>query len=83
VRRIELDLRIDGPRDSLSFPSKKPPLDADGRVTQSGLLRLVQCPQRRIVPLGLTETEVKALVEFLHTLAGEGYQDNPPTSFPR
>jgi hypothetical protein len=36
----------------------------------------------RIVPLGLTESEIDALVEFLHALEGEGYQDIPPSGFP-
>jgi cytochrome c peroxidase len=36
----------------------------------------------RIVPLGLSETEVNALVAFLRTLDGEGYQDTAPTVFP-
>jgi cytochrome c peroxidase len=37
----------------------------------------------KIVPLGLTDTEVSAIVEFLHTLEGDGYQDVPPSMFPQ
>ena len=37
----------------------------------------------RIVPLGLSTTEVDALVAFLRALEGEGYQDRPPTAFPK
>jgi cytochrome c peroxidase len=37
----------------------------------------------RIRPLGLTREEVDALVAFLHTLNGEGYQDRPPRHFPQ
>lgn len=34
-------------------------------------------------PLGLTEAEVTALVAFLQSLDGEGYQDTAPKIFPR
>jgi cytochrome c peroxidase len=34
-------------------------------------------------PLGLTDAEVTALVSFLQSLDGEGYQDTPPRIFPR
>ena len=37
----------------------------------------------KIQPLGLTDAEIDALVAFMHALEGEGYQDSPPTSFPR
>jgi cytochrome c peroxidase len=37
----------------------------------------------RIVPLGLTPAELDALVAFLRSLEGEGYQDVPPKAFPR
>jgi len=37
----------------------------------------------RVRPLGLTPQEVDALVAFLRALDGEGYQDQPPKSFPR
>lgn len=37
----------------------------------------------RIGPLGLTPAEVEALVAFLRTLDGEGYQDRPPRYFPQ
>jgi cytochrome c peroxidase len=37
----------------------------------------------KIQPLGLTDEEIDALVAFLKTLEGEGYQDTPPTTFPQ
>jgi cytochrome c peroxidase len=37
----------------------------------------------RIKPLHLSEQDVDALVAFLESLAGEGYQDTPPKSFPQ
>jgi cytochrome c peroxidase len=37
----------------------------------------------RIVPLKMSDREIDALVEFLHTLSGEGYQDIQPAVFPR
>lgn len=37
----------------------------------------------KIKPIGLTDPEIDALVEFLRALEGEGYQDTPPTSFPQ
>jgi cytochrome c peroxidase len=37
----------------------------------------------RIRPLGLTPQDVDALVAFLKTLDGEGYQDHSPRYFPR
>ena len=37
----------------------------------------------RIRPLKLTPQDVNALVAFLETLNGEGYQDTPPRHFPR
>jgi cytochrome c peroxidase len=37
----------------------------------------------KIVPLGLTEEEIGALVEFLHALDGEGYADIAPQHFPQ
>ncbi|HVZ20442.1 MAG TPA: hypothetical protein VG871_05240, partial [Vicinamibacterales bacterium] len=36
-----------------------------------------------IHPLGLSPREVDAIVEFLDTLNGEGWQDQGPSSFPR
>ena len=38
---------------------------------------------RRLVPLGLTSGEIDAIVSFLRTLEGEGYQDQPPGHFPQ
>jgi cytochrome c peroxidase len=37
----------------------------------------------KMKPLNLTAEEVDALVAFMEALNGEGYQDTPPTSFPR
>jgi cytochrome c peroxidase len=37
----------------------------------------------KLSPLGLTDAEIDALVAFLKTLEGEGYQDTPPTAFPQ
>ena len=37
----------------------------------------------KVEPLKLTPAEVDAIVAFMKTLEGEGYQDTPPTSFPR
>lgn len=37
----------------------------------------------RMGPLGLTSPEMAAIVAFLETLNGEGYQDRPPRFFPR
>jgi cytochrome c peroxidase len=36
----------------------------------------------RIKPLGLKDEDVNAIVAFLESLDGEGYQDTPPTTFP-
>ena len=37
----------------------------------------------KIQPLHLTPPEVEAIVELLKALEGEGYQDTPPSAFPR
>ncbi|MEY4095269.1 MAG: hypothetical protein RLZZ53_2468 [Acidobacteriota bacterium] len=37
----------------------------------------------RIAPLGLSQADVDAVVAFLKSLNGEGYQDRSPTHFPR
>ena len=37
----------------------------------------------KIEPLHLSEDEVSAIVAFMESLDGEGYQDTPPTQFPR
>ena len=37
----------------------------------------------RLVPLGLTASEIDAIVAFLRTLDGEGYQDEAPRYFPQ
>ena len=38
---------------------------------------------KRISPLRLTDQELDALVAFLRSLNGEGYQDRPPRHFPQ
>ena len=43
----------------------------------------VSRPRGRIKPLGLTDADIDALVAFMESLDGEGYQDTPPTSFPQ
>lgn len=42
-------------------------------------------PQRngRLVPLGLSQSDVDAVVSFLESLSGEGYQDRAPRHFPQ
>jgi cytochrome c peroxidase len=37
----------------------------------------------RIKPLGLKDEDVDAIVAFLESLDGQGYQDTPPTTFPQ
>jgi cytochrome c peroxidase len=37
----------------------------------------------RVVPLGLSQSDVDAVVTFLKSLNGEGYQDRPPRYFPQ
>jgi cytochrome c peroxidase len=37
----------------------------------------------RVVPLGLSQSDVDAVVAFLKSLNGEGYQDRAPRYFPR
>ena len=37
----------------------------------------------KIEPLKLSEPEIAALIAFMEALNGEGWQDTPPTSFPR
>jgi cytochrome c peroxidase len=38
---------------------------------------------RRLHPLGLTAADVDALVAFLESLSGEGFEDKPPRSLPQ
>jgi cytochrome c peroxidase len=40
-------------------------------------------PNGRIAPLGLSQSDVDAVVAFLISLNGEGYQDRAPRHFPR
>jgi cytochrome c peroxidase len=37
----------------------------------------------RIRPLGMTESQIDAVVSFLRALSGEGYEDRPPRFFPQ
>ena len=37
----------------------------------------------RIKPLGLKDEDIDAIVAFLESLDGQGYQDTPPTMFPQ
>jgi cytochrome c peroxidase len=37
----------------------------------------------RLVPLGLSRSEVDAVVAFLTALEGVGYEDRPPGAFPK
>ena len=37
----------------------------------------------RIAPLGLSNADIDAVVAFLKSLNGEGYQDRSPLHFPR
>lgn len=37
----------------------------------------------KVQPLSLTEEDITALVKFMEALEGEGYQDKPPTVFPK
>jgi cytochrome c peroxidase len=70
--------------------SKHPPYMQDGSLAT--LRDVVELYNRggdhskrsgRIRPLGLTPQDVDALVAFLETLDGEGYQDQAPKYFPR
>ena len=71
--------------------TKHPPYMHDGSlaslhdVVEFYNLGGVRNPLRsgRIRPLGLTATEIDALVAFLSSLDGEGYQDDGPRMFPR
>jgi cytochrome c peroxidase len=71
--------------------TKHPPYVHDGSV--STLKEVVELYNRggnknpyldvKMEPLGLTPAEVDAIVAFLRSLEGEGYQDTPPTTFPQ
>jgi cytochrome c peroxidase len=37
----------------------------------------------KVKPLMLTEQEIDAIVAFMQSLEGEGYQDTPPAAFPQ
>ena len=71
--------------------SKHPPYMHDGSlatlrdVVEFYNRAVVQTPRgpRRVIRATLTERDVDALVAFLKTLDGEGYQDQSPKHFPR
>jgi cytochrome c peroxidase len=86
------------PRDRGAFKTptlrevtKHPPYMHDGSIaTLRDVVELynkggIPNPWRdpKIKPLQLTDAEVAALVAFLESLEGEGYQDTPPTTFPQ
>lgn len=48
---------------------------------RGGIKNPTQTP--RMFPIGLTEAEVDALVAFLRSLDGEGFQDTAPATFPQ
>jgi cytochrome c peroxidase len=48
---------------------------------RGGIVNPCLAPQIR--PLNLSDAESAALVAFLESLSGEGYQDTPPRSFPQ
>jgi cytochrome c peroxidase len=70
--------------------NRRPPYMHDGSIAtlrhvvdfynRGGIKNPTQTP--RIFPIGLSDAEVNALVEFLRTLDGEGYQDTAPKVFP-
>lgn len=71
--------------------SRHPPYMHDGSIPT--LRQVVEMYNRggtknptldgKIVPLHLTDDEISAIVEFLHALEGEGYQDVGPSAFPQ
>jgi cytochrome c peroxidase len=71
--------------------TKHPPFLHDGSV--ASLREVVELYNRggrknpyldvKMEPLGLTPSEIDAIVAFLHTLEGEGYQDKAPAAFPQ
>jgi len=71
--------------------TKHPPYLHDGSVAT--LREVVELYNRggtrnpnldvKMEPLGLTPSEVEAIVAFLHSLEGEGYQDKAPQLFPQ
>jgi cytochrome c peroxidase len=71
--------------------TKHPPYLHDGSVTT--LREVVELYNRggtknpnldvKMEPLGLSPTEVEAIVAFLQSLEGEGYQDKAPQMFPQ
>ena len=70
--------------------TKHPPYLHDGSVTT--LREVVELYNRggdknpyldvKMEPLGLSPAEVEAIVAFLQSLEGEGYQDKAPRCFP-
>lgn len=73
---------------SLRDVEKRPPYMHDGSLAT--LRDVVEFYNRgtrrstgRVVPLGLTNEQIDAVVSFLRALSGEGYEDTPPRVFPR
>ena len=54
-----------------------------GRAVQQGRHRQPVFDEGPIKPLGLKDEDVDAIVAFLESLDGQGYQDTPPTTFPQ
>ena len=72
--------------------SKHPPYTHDGSIASlkdvvdlynTGGVANSNLTRGKIKRLGLTDAEVNALVAFLQSLDGEGYQDTPPKTFPQ
>jgi len=90
------DKRLDGDRGAFKTPTlrevtKHPPYMHDGSLaTLREVVELYNDGGRKnpwldpkIKPLGLTDSEIDALVALMQALEGEGYQDTPPGSFPQ
>jgi cytochrome c peroxidase len=72
--------------------SKHPPYMHDGSIAtlrevvelyNKGGIPNPYLTKGRIKPLNLKDEDVDAIVAFLESLDGEGYQDTPPTTFPQ
>lgn len=72
--------------------SKHPPYMHDGSIAtlrevvelyNKGGISNPYLSRARIKPLGLSDAEIDAIVAFLESLDGEGYQDTPPRTFPQ
>ncbi|HLG57106.1 MAG TPA: cytochrome c peroxidase [Vicinamibacterales bacterium] len=72
--------------------SKHPPYMHDGSIAtlkevvelyNKGGIANPYLTRGRIKPLALNDADVNAIVAFLQSLDGEGYQDTPPKTFPQ